>query len=281
MDKKIVLITGASSGFGFLISLALAKKNFIVIATMRNLTNAPRLRKAASTSSISEKNLAIYRLDVTNIDEITELKKTIHKKYGRLDILINNAGFSQGGVIEEVNMEKWYQQFQTNFFGVVSVTKAFIPMMREARSGKIIQMGSISGRIGLPGLGPYASSKFALAGLSESLRLELKPFNVYTSMIEAGSFQTNIWDKGLESAVQSDKLDYQSLMTFMNRYAKVKTKSSENPQKVVDLVTRICESSRPNFRYSIGKGIKSSIFLKSLLPWSILETILYRIFNKV
>jgi len=276
-NRKIVLITGCSSGFGSLVALSLAQKHFTVIATMRNLTHCDQLIEKAEKLHISEEHLLIYQLDVTHNDEIESLKQIITDKYGRLDVLINNAGYSQGGVIEDIAIEKWKQQFKTNFFGVVSVTKAFLPMMRQARSGKIIQMGSISGRLGLPGLGPYASSKFALEGFSESLRLELKPFNVYTSLIEAGSYQTSIWQKGIESAVQSDINDYQSLMSFMNTYARKQQQSSESPQKVVDLIHHICETDRPRFRYSIGKGVKVGISLKSILPWSIVEKVLYRL----
>lgn len=276
-NRKIVLVTGSSSGFGFLIALQLAHSNCTVIATMRNLSHAKRLREAAEKLHISKDHLLIHQLDVTNHHEIETMKQFITAQYGRIDILINNAGFSQGGVIEDVPIEKWEQQFQTNFFGVVAITKAFLPMMRKARNGKIILIGSISGRLGLPGLAPYASSKFALEGFAESLRLELKPFHVYTSLIEAGSFQTNIWQKGVETAIQSDIKDYQSLMTFMNKYARNQGQSSDNPEKVVELVCHICKINYPRFRYPIGKGVKLTVYLKSLLPWSIVEKIVYKL----
>ncbi|WP_280771011.1 SDR family oxidoreductase [Salipaludibacillus daqingensis] len=277
--RKIVLITGSNSGFGSLIALNLAKSNYIVYATMRNVSNAEQLKTTAKQLSISDNHLLIHKLDVSKTEDIEAVKKQILKKHGRLDILINNAGFSQGGVIEDISMDKWEHQFQTNFFGVVAMTKAFIPMMRQARSGKIIQMGSISGRIGLPGLAPYAASKFALEGFTESLRFELKPFQVYSSIIEAGSFRTDIWQKGFEAAVQSDIIDYESLMTFMNKYAQQQMQTSENPQKVVNLVRYICDHKQPKFRYQIGKGIKVGIALKSLLPWSIVERVLFKKLN--
>ncbi|WP_233254249.1 SDR family oxidoreductase [Salipaludibacillus keqinensis] len=280
MTSKIVLITGASSGFGFLTALALAKKHYTVIATMRNVEGSALLMNEARKQKISEKNLHIHRLDVTDSTDIEELKNYIQDTYGRLDILINNAGFTQGGVIEEVEIEQWEKQFQTNFFGSVAVTKAFIPLMRKQRSGKIILLGSISGRIGLPGLGPYAASKFALEGFSESLRFELKPFNIYTSLIEAGSFKTSIWQKGIDGAVHSDLQEYQSLMAFMNEYATEQGLSSEPPEKVVDLLCHVCQKDKPKFRYPVGKGIKLAIFLKSVLPWSIVEKILERQLKK-
>ncbi|RKL69293.1 short-chain dehydrogenase [Salipaludibacillus neizhouensis] len=276
MKESIVLVTGANSGFGMGITLELANKGYKVIATMRSTEKQEQLRIEANDRLIPKGRIDVQRLDVTNQDEIDTIYNYILNTYGTLDILINNAGYTQGGVIEEIDGLQWEEQFKTNVFGVVSLTKSFIPVMRKNRSGKIINLGSISGRIGLPGLGPYAASKFALEGFSESLRLELQPFNVYTSLIEAGSFKTGIWKKGLEKAPLSRVPDYKDLMNSLNNHVKKMDKQAQNPQIVMDTVIKICETSRPHLRYPVGKGVKAITFLKSFLPWAIVERIVLR-----
>lgn len=276
MKESIVLITGTNSGFGLDVTLELANKGYKVVATMRSTRKQEQLRTEAKVRNIPEDRIDVQPLDVTNQDEIDNIYNYILNTYGTLDILINNAGYTQGGVIEEVDIKLWEEQFKTNVFGVVSLTNSFIPIMRKNRSGKIINLGSISGRIGLPGLGPYAASKFALEGFSESLRLELKPFNVYTSLIEAGSFKTGIWKKGLEKAALSKEPDYEDLMNSLNNHVKKMDENAQDPQKVIDMIIKICESSRPRLRYPVGKGVKEITFLKSFLPWAIVERMVLR-----
>ncbi|MCE7791917.1 SDR family NAD(P)-dependent oxidoreductase [Salipaludibacillus sp. CUR1] len=280
MTKQIVLITGANSGFGREIAMALAQQNYVVIAGIRNMSNKEKMLEEADKLGISEGSLTVKKLDVTLNSDIRDLYAFIRERFGRIDILINNAGYSQGGVFESLSGTEWEKQFQTNVLGVASVTRAFIPMMREARNGKVINIGSISGKAGFPGLGPYAASKHALEGLSESLRLELKPFNVYTSLIEAGSFKTGIWEKGIAGAPKSDIEDYRRLMAYMESYARQMTERAESPEKVIKLVKDICRHSAPRFRYRTGKGVTGAILLKTLLPWSLYERFVLRLMRK-
>ncbi|SES23766.1 SDR family NAD(P)-dependent oxidoreductase [Salipaludibacillus aurantiacus] len=280
MTKQIVLITGANSGFGRGIAMSLAQQNYVVIAGIRNMSNKANLLEEADKLGISEGSLTVKKLDVTLNSDIRDIYAFIKKRFGRIDILINNAGYSQGGVLESVSDTEWEKQFQTNVLGVASVTRAFIPMMREARNGKVINIGSISGKAGFPGLAPYAASKHALEGLSESLRLELKPFNVYTSLVEAGSFKTGIWEKGIAGAPKTDIEDYRRLMAYMESYARQMTERAEAPEKVIKLVTDICRHSAPRFRYRTGKGITGAILIKTLLPWSLYERFVLRYMQK-
>jgi len=194
MDKQLAVVTGASSGFGLLISLEFAKKGFYVIATMRDIKKRFMLIEEAERYGIRD-DIEVFPLDVTSKDSIDQWKDFINSK-GRIDVLLNNAGFAGAGFAEEVSLEEYRQQFETNFFGVIGVTQAILPMMRKQGRGKIINMSSISGRVGFPGLSPYVSSKYALEGWSESLRLELKPFGIDVVLIEPGSYQTSIWTSG-------------------------------------------------------------------------------------
>ncbi|WP_227939173.1 SDR family oxidoreductase [Alkalihalobacillus deserti] len=269
MNKKIVLITGTSSGFGFLATLELARSGYFVIATMRDIAKANLLMEQATKMNIA-RHIEILPLDVVKETQIKEVKRYIQTHYGKLDILINNAGYSLGGLTEFLELKDWSAQLNTNLFGVIAVTKAFLPLMRDNRNGKIINLGSISGRIGFPGLGPYVTSKFALGGFSESLRLELLPFNISVSLIEAGSFKTEIWKKGLSNVAAIEDDDY----TYIKNIYQAATESAEkaaNPNEVINVILHICRSKNPKFRYQVGKGVKRMIFLKGILPWSVIE----------
>lgn len=268
--KQIVLITGASSGFGLLTAVELVKQGFFVIATMRNVENNGDLIKLIRERGF-ENSLDIQPLDVTKAKQIEELKQYVLGKYGRIDILINNAGYCLGGVVEDVSMGEWKQQFETNFFGTVAVTKELLPMMREKRSGKIINLGSISGQFGFPGMAPYTSSKFAVAGFSESLRLELLPFNVYVSLVEPGSYKTNIWDKSLGEIKLDIESEYYPFLVGLFKEAKKSATNAGDPMEVVGTIVKICRASSPRFRYPIGKGAKVIGLVKKIVPWSIVE----------
>ncbi|MDV2686376.1 SDR family oxidoreductase [Alkalihalophilus lindianensis] len=269
-EKKIVLITGTNSGFGLLATLELAKRGYQVVATMRDLSKKDLLIERAKQLNIVQ-SIDVVKLNVTSEDQINAVKKHIEEQYGRLDVLINNAGYSVGGMTEQLEISQWKEQLDTNVFGVVAITKACLPLLRRTQAAKIINLGSISGRIGFPGLAPYVTSKFALSGFSESLRLELLPFNISVSLIEAGSFKTNIWDKGL-AGVQSQRNDeYGPFLRKIYDEAEQTAKSAADPEEVIKLMVKISEAQKPKFRYQVGKGVKKLIFFKSVLPWFVIE----------
>lgn len=269
-NKQIVLITGASSGFGLLTAVELVKQGFFVIATMRNVEKNSNLMKLIQEHGF-ENSIDIQPLDVTEEQQIGELKHYIFEQYGSIDILINNAGYCLGGVVEDVSMEEWKQQFETNFFGTVAVTKAFLPSMREKRSGKIINLGSISGQFGFPGMAPYTSSKFAVTGFSESLRLELLPFNIYVSLVEPGAYKTKIWDKSLGEIKLDVESDYYPFLVGIFDEAKKSASNAGDPMEVVNTILKICLTPSPRFRYPIGKGAKVISLLKKTVPWPVVE----------
>lgn len=190
MTKKTAIVTGSSSGFGLLCAVELALKGFTVIATMREVNKSKPLLERAKEQKV-DNLIHVHPLDVTSTESIN-LFKTLLVDYPSVDVLVNNAGFALGGFSEELSIENYRLQFETNFFGLIAVTQAVLPLMRAKKHGRIINMSSISGRIGFPGLSAYVASKHALEGYSESLRLELKPFGIDVSLIEPGSFQTNI-----------------------------------------------------------------------------------------
>ncbi|HET7657745.1 MAG TPA: SDR family oxidoreductase [Bacillales bacterium] len=266
--KKIVLITGTSSGFGLLTSAVLARKGYHVIATMRDLSKQDRLLEAAGDA---QDRIECMTLDVTNHDEIDEVVKSVIEKHGAIDLLVNNAGYAEGGFVEEVPMEKWRNQFETNFFGTLAMTKAVVPYMRERGKGTIINVSSISGRMALPGLGPYSASKFALEGFSESLRFELLPLGIHVVLVEPGSYKTPIWKKGVEAVSVTETSAYHEKTKKLVGVVRHIEKTAGDPQEVADLICKIAQEARPAFRRPLGKGVKATLRARDFLPWRWLE----------
>ncbi|MGW6148132.1 SDR family oxidoreductase [Bacillus mycoides] len=281
MNKKIAIITGASSGFGLLTALELAKKDYFVISTMRNLEKQIDLISQATKLDIQQ-NIKVQQLDVTDQGSIHNFQLFLNE-INRIDILINNAGYANGGFIEEIPVEDYRKQFETNLFGAISITQLVLPYMRKQKSGKIINISSISGKVGFPGLSPYVSSKYALEGWSESLRLEVKPFGIDVALLEPGSYNTNIWEVGKQLAEnQSDTTSpYKEYMDKIQKHINNGNDTLGNPMDVANKIVEIAEARRTTLRYPIGKGVKFMIFAKKVLPWRLWEFLVLRSFKKM
>lgn len=260
--SKIVIITGASSGFGFLTALELAKKDYFVIATMRNLNKQTELLSQAAALHLQQ-NIKIHQLDVTDQKSIHAFQLFL-KELNQVDILVNNAGYASGGFIEEIPVEEYRRQFETNVFGAISITQIVLPYMRKQKSGKIINVSSISGQVGFPGLSPYVSSKYALEGWSESLRLEVKPYGIDVSLIEPGSYNTNIWEVGKELAenYSESTSPYKAYMDKIQNHINNGSDTFGNPVDVARKIVAIAEAKNATLRYPIGKGVKLMIVAK-------------------
>ncbi|AIW84886.1 short chain dehydrogenase family protein [Bacillus mycoides] len=281
MNKKIAIITGASSGFGLLTALELAKKDYFVISTMRNLEKQIDLISQATKLDLQQ-NIKVQQLDVTDQGSIHNFQLFLNE-INRIDILINNAGYANGGFIEEIPVEDYRKQFETNLFGAISITQLVLPYMRKQKSGKIINISSISGKVGFPGLSPYVSSKYALEGWSESLRLEVKPFGIDVALLEPGSYNTNIWEVGKQLAEnQSDTTSpYKEYMDKIQKHINNGSDTLGNPMDVANKIVEIAEARRTTLRYPIGKGVKFMIFAKKVLPWRLWEFLVLRSFKKM
>ncbi|PGM67468.1 short-chain dehydrogenase [Bacillus cereus] len=281
MNKKIAVITGASSGFGLLTTLELAKKDYFVIATMRNLDKQINLISQATVLNLQH-NIKVQQLDVTDQNSIHSFQLFL-EEINRVDLLINNAGYANGGFVEEIPTEEYRKQFETNLFGAISITQLVLPYMREQKSGKIINISSISGQVGFPGLSPYVSSKYALEGWSESLRLEVKPFGIDVALLEPGSYNTNIWEVGKQLAEnQSDTISpYKEYMDKIQKHINSGSDTFGNPIDVANKIVEIAEAKHTTLRYPIGKGVKFMIFAKKILPWRLWEFLVLRSFKKM
>ncbi|NBI27993.1 SDR family oxidoreductase [Chengkuizengella marina] len=279
MKAKQAIVTGASSGFGLLTVLELAQSDYHVIATMRNLEKSKILENELSKLQISQ-NVDMLKLDVTSTEDLNEFNHKLDN-YNNIQVLVNNAGFAQGGFTEDVTIEQYRDQFETNVLGVIAVTQAVIPRMRKQKSGRIINLSSVSGLIGFPSLSPYVASKHALEGFSESLRLELKPFGVDVILIEPGSYATNIWSNSISKTKSlENNSTYNVFMEKIKSRLKNEEKNLGNPIDVAKLITYVAKTPNPKLRYAIGKGVKLNHFLKRILPWRMWEKIVLKLLYK-
>ncbi|MET3288727.1 UNVERIFIED_CONTAM: NAD(P)-dependent dehydrogenase (short-subunit alcohol dehydrogenase family) [Brevibacillus sp. OAP136] len=275
-EDKIVFITGAASGFGMGAALSFARRGYRVIATMRNMAGNNSLQAAAKEQKLQSR-VDYLELDVTVPATIQRAVEETIKRYGRIDILINNAGYALGGAIEEIPLASWRHQFETNLFGLISVTQAVLPFMRKERKGTIINISSVSGRIGLPGYAPYASSKFAVEGFSESLRMELLPFGIRVVLIEPGAYKTSIWQKGFTGMEVAADSPYRAMMDTVLTYSRKTAETAADPSEVVEAIVKAAESPSPRLRYTMGKGTGLLLSAKALLPWKWLELLIKRV----
>ena len=189
-EPKVILITGSSSGFGMLTAVRLAQAGHRVIATMRDLNSSGALLDEGKKSG---HEIETFQLDVTNKRSIRDTVRNVAAKHGYIDVLVNNAGYGIGGFFEDLTDEEIRAQMETNFFGVQNVTREVIPVMRQRRSGKIINISSIAGLSAAPSFGAYNASKWALEGFSESLRYEMKIWGIDVCLIEPGTYKTKIF----------------------------------------------------------------------------------------
>lgn len=276
IQGQVALVTGASSGFGLLTAILLAQKGWVVYAGVRDLARSKDLMRAAHDEGLKERVKPLL-LDVTDEEQIHEAVDMILRQSGRIDALVNNAGYAAGGFVEEVPLASWREQFDTNFFGVIAVTQAVLPAMRQQQSGRIVLVSSVSGRIGFPALGPYVASKHALEGLGETLRLELAGFGIQVSIIEPGPYRTPIWRKSLE-AVNPPAPDspyfglYQRIQPLLQQSAT----GGGDPSRVAHTICRALSDTRPKLRYLPGSGEKRMLAAKNYFPWSLIERAAFR-----
>ena len=264
MPEKIALITGASSGFGLLTSVELAKAGFGVVATMRDLSRQGQLGQAAAAAGAT---LDVRQLDVTDFGAMLGFVETVERDYGRIDVLVNNAGFAVAGFAEDIKLDELRLQFETNFFGAVALTKAVLPVMRRQRSGHIIQVSSIAGLHGSVSVSSYSASKHALEGWSESLRMEVNPLGIKVVLVEPGSFQTNIWTRGAVMGKEVVKDSSPNFQRSLRMRETIKKIPKADPIAVAQLIAQVARDPNPRLRYLIGRDAKIQLAMKRILPW--------------
>ena len=270
----VVLITGCRSGFGLLTAVHAARRGHTVYAGLRDLSTADALKGATEGLTVHP-----VQLDVTSAEERERVVQAIIEREGRLDGLVNNAGIALGGFLEEVSEDEFRQVFEVNLFGLWALTKRVAPHMRKQASGVIINLSSISGRVAFPGLGVYAASKFALEGMSEAWRHELRPFGVRVVLVEPASYKTDIFGRNKKIAQNFGKGDspYTVLGERLEAYvdANVERHAGE-PDEVAVKIVGLLESEASKLRYPMGHRVGLRLFLSRYLPFSLTERLVDR-----
>jgi NAD(P)-dependent dehydrogenase (short-subunit alcohol dehydrogenase family) len=262
-EAKVVLITGASSGFGRAIAERLSSTGMIVYGTSRRVTD----------------DGCPYRMivmDVADEASIGTAVKSIVDREGRIDVVVNNAGVGVAGSIEDTSIEEAKLQFDTNFFGVVRVVQAVLPYMRERRRGRIINISSIGGLIGLPYQAFYSASKFALESLTESLRLELEPFGVDAVAIEPGDFKTGFTNNRIVAKAAAAGPYAKQFGKTLEVYAGDEINGAD-PELVAELVERVISVPAPKVRYLVGMtSQKAAAVLRRVVGSKLFEGLMRR-----
>ena len=273
---QVVLITGCRSGFGLLLAVAAAQAGHTVYAGLRDLGTAGDLRAAAAAAGVT---VHLLQLDVNNEAERRAAVQRVEDEQGRIDVLINNAGVALGGFVEMVSEAELRQIIETNLISAHALTRLVLPGMRSRRAGKVLFLSSNSGLVAMPGLGAYAASKFALEGLAEALRHELRPFGVSIVLIEPGPYKTDIWgrNRALCAAASQPPADYAPYLRHIDdRARQLVERVAEDPQIVVRYTLGLLQQRRPALRHVLGISAKARVWLKRFLPFGVLEAIIAR-----
>jgi NAD(P)-dependent dehydrogenase (short-subunit alcohol dehydrogenase family) len=261
-NLKVVLVSGASSGIGQAIARHLAARGWRVFGTSRNQAN-------------DFDGVDMLPMDVDDDDSVARAVAAVVEKTGRLDAVVNNAGWALMGPIEDTPMAEAHAQMETNFFGVLRVCRAALPVMREQRAGYIVNISSLGGIFGMPFSGIYSASKFAVEGLSESLRFETRRFGVRVVLIEPGDMRSQLPARRRTVQPVRHASAYQAIFDrFQAKQAQGEAKAPP-PDAVAVLVERILRDPRPAMRYSSGMWDQRMVLpLKRWLPYSWFERIL-------
>ena len=283
--NKTVLITGCSSGFGLLFAARLSASGYNVYASMRDLRKDNDLKLELKRRGTS---CHILELDVCNEISIKNAINMIDEQDGKLDILINNAGYGIGGFFEDLSEEEIREQFETNFFGVQTVTRNALPLMRKTAlkshrfSTKIINVSSAQGRSALPGLGAYGASKFALEGFSEGLFFELQPFGIEVVILEPGTYSTKAIDENSKEAnaglrLESPYLEYTNRLKNLHSKILDTKRGVGDPEDVAIIIEKIIKRKKNKIRYLAGYQAKARVWLRSLLPFNWFSKIILKL----
>jgi NADP-dependent 3-hydroxy acid dehydrogenase YdfG len=266
--KQVVLISGASTGFGPLIAETLASKNYQVFATMRNLNGknarpAQELRELAKRESLA---LHVVELDVTDDGSVEHAIRTVIDETGRIDVLVNNAGYGLMGVTEAVTLEQARRIMDTNFFGAVRMNRAVLPYMRRQKSGLLIHISSGAGRVVVPSMGFYCASKWAMEALAEEYRHELANLGIDSVIIQPGVYPTAVFSNIERAADTKREEAYGAVNGIADRILGMLGAAKGNPQEIADVVLRTIETppGQRKLRQRVGSGVQGIVDLNQL-----------------
>jgi len=285
--NKVVLITGCSSGIGFITALTFARHKYTVFASVRNL-KSDGVKELIEITSKEKLDLHVIEIDVIHEKNVIQGVTQIIKVAKKIDVLVNNAGFGALGPVEAFTDQEIKNQFETNVFGTIRMIKAVAPIMRQQGSGTIINIGSINGLIAFPLYGMYASSKFAIEALTESLRFELRQFGIKVALVEPGTFITDFSkNRKLPESLQNDLSPYKKTVKVFFDKLDVKAKKLHigfisklvDSKRVADKIYKIAESNNPKLHNRVGIDSHVYYFGKKILPNYFWQFILQKVYK--
>lgn len=255
--KKVALVTGTSSGIGKETAKLLVENGYIVYGASR---------RVEKMSELKELGVKLVEMDITDDDSIVRCVEEILRNENRMDVLVNNAGYGSYGALEDVSISEAKYQFEVNIFGLARLTQLFLPIMRQQRNGRILNVSSIGGSFGEPHGAWYHATKFALEGLSDSLRMELTPFGIDVVIIKPGAILTEWNAIARENLIKvSGNSDYKELVRKHVKMLASADKRGSSPEVVAKTILKATKSKKPKTRYVTGSGAHLILFLKSVL----------------
>ena len=267
-NKKVALVTGASSGIGEETARALIAAGYVVYAAARRLDRMKALETAGAR---------LLSLDLTNDSSIVAAAKRLHDEGGRIDVLVNNAGYGSYGAVEDVPMEEARRQFEVNLFGAARLIQLLLPMMRVQKSGKIVNVSSMGGKFGEPFGAWYHATKFALEGFSDSLRMELTPFGIDVIVIQPGGIKTE-WG-GIAADTLLEASGARAYAPYARRHARLISEGGERlgspPNVIANAIRRSVAARRPRTRYAVGGGARPMLCIRKLLSDRMFDRLLW------
>ena len=254
-NQRVAIVTGSSSGIGLDTSITLAQNGFLTYATMRNLDKGSIIETAAEREKIP---IRVVELDVTDDRSVSDGIQRIISEIGKIDVLVNNAGYGLVGAFEDLSMEEIKSQYETNVFGLMRVTQKVLPIMRNQESGIIVNVSSGAGIFGYPGGSAYVSTKFAVEGLTESISYELESFGIKVVLIEPGFIRTNFANAMiLAKKAQDPNSPYSAMMQTIQSNSGEMAKNASPVDSVSSAILKAVTSTRPNLRYLVGKDVET------------------------
>jgi NAD(P)-dependent dehydrogenase (short-subunit alcohol dehydrogenase family) len=271
VEPKVVIVTGASSGIGHAASLELARRGHHVVAAARRVGEMGTLAEAGCT---------VVGCDVTEDDQLLNLLDEVHRRHRHVDVLVNNAGYGSYGAVEEVPLAEARRQFEVNLFSAARLAQLLLPEMREARSGRIVNVSSMGGQVAFPFGGWYHATKFALEGLSDSMRAELAPFGVRVVLVEPGSIRSewgaiaaaNLIEASADGPYEEGSAPWAAVIAGSS----ADQGGATAPERVARVIRRAVEARRPKSRYLVGKGARQLVALRHVLPGGLFDQVVGR-----
>ncbi|MBZ4418734.1 SDR family oxidoreductase [Myxococcus sp. RHSTA-1-4] len=255
VQGRVVLITGASSGIGRACAELLSARGHIVYGTSRQ------------PGAEAPPGWRLLEMDVTRDDSVQRAVDVVLAREGRIDVVVNNAGYALAGALEDISVEEAHRQLDTNLVGVLRVCKAVLPSMRERSSGLLVHISSLGGVVGLPFQGLYSASKFALEGLTESLRLEVAPFGIQATLVQPGDVRTRLTENRVKAQRSGPGSAYQAPFETALRTIEAEERAGVPPEEVARTVLELMEGGPVRVRYSVGKlAQRAAVLAKWVLP---------------